>query len=121
MQYLLMVSRFFRRYPTTSPNRVPVQWQGPVRLTPTDFRCPRYKSRNRDLDEDIEPVQRGPQPVHFHQRSVGVVRQVGIDLQAIIAIFAARGVAERPERVVHAPDVALTEGFVDGRGALSLE
>ena len=66
-------------------------------------------------------VRRGPQPVHFHQRSVGVVRQVGIDLQTTTAIFTVRGVVERPERVGHAPDVALTEGFVDGRGALSLE
>jgi hypothetical protein len=88
---------------------------------PHSFPMPSYTSRNRDLDEDIKPVQRGPQPVHFHQRSVGVVRQVGIDLQTTTAIFTARGVVDRPERVGHAPDIALTEGFVDGRGALSLE
>ena len=104
-----LVSRFFRRYPTTFQNRIPVLRQRSVHSTPTDFRCPRYTSRNRDLDEDIEPVQRGPQPVRFHQRSVGVVRQVGIDLQTIIASFTALWVVERPERVGHAPDVALTE------------
>jgi XFP N-terminal domain len=52
--------------------------------------------------------------------AVGVVRQVGIDLQADISIFAVRPVVERPELVGGTLYVALAEGFVDCINAFSL-
>ena len=54
-------------------------------------------------------------------RPFGVVRQVGIDLQADISIFAVRPVVERPELVGGALHVALAEGFVDGLGTFALK
>ena len=77
--------------------------------------------RRRDLDQDVRPVQRGPQPAGFLDRALGVVRQVGIDLQADISILAVSPVVERPELVGGALHVTLAEGFVDCLGAFSLK
>ena len=49
------------------------------------------------------------------------MRQVGIDFQADVAVFAISRVVDRPELVGGALYVALAEALVDCLGALSLK
>ena len=82
----------------------------------------------RHLDEDIGAVQGLPQVAGLGDGAVGVVGQVGVDLQADEAVLAVQPVIERPEDVGGPLHVLHGQGLVDlldglarlGQGADSL-
>ena len=71
------------------------------------------------LDQDIGPVQGGPQAAGFPDRALGVPRQVRVDLQAHVAVGAAGPPVGREEHVGGAPDIILAQCFIDGLDRLT--
>ncbi len=67
----------------------------------------------RHLDQDIGAVQGLPQAPGLGNGAVGVVGQVGIDLQADEAVFALQLVIEGPEDVRGLPHVRHGQGLVN--------
>ena len=75
----------------------------------------------RDLDVDVRAVDLGPQLLGLRDRRVGVVGEIGRDLDRDPAVDAVRGVVDRPEDIggcAHVVGGDLEDRLVGGCAAL---